>query len=296
MITVKLVGGLGNQLFGYYFGQSLGVDVRYDVSDQALGLSTQSVSIKELNLKGDFGVFENRISTLFGNKPRLLKRIVRKLGAVLKRTLLQKYTYESNVIGFDSHFPTRHLKLRYIKGYFQSYKYFQKAVDLKPELSKVELKNPSQWFKVMETEIRMANPLVIHIRRGDYLRYSEDYGLLSEDYYLKAIELAERSSNEKSKIWLFSDSFELVQENMPHLMSLSPRVILPPEGISDAEVLVLMSLCKKIVIANSTFSWWAATLNTKNKVVVSPNKWFKGMQDPSNLIPNNWLTQDSDWL
>jgi hypothetical protein len=98
---VKLVGGLGNQLFGYFLGQSLGLNVRYDVSDQVQGLSAQTVSIKELNLNGDFGVYENRLSSLFGNRFRFLKRIVRKLDAILNRKFLKKFTYESNCIGFD---------------------------------------------------------------------------------------------------------------------------------------------------------------------------------------------------
>jgi hypothetical protein len=172
----------------------------------------------------------------------------------------------------------------------------RKAVELKPELANVNLKNPSRWYEAMAAEIQIVNPIAIHIRRGDYLKYSDQYGLLSEDYYLKAIELAERSSHGKSEIWIFSDSTEQIHDNMPRVMSLKSRIIPTPDGISDAEVLLLMSLCTKIVIANSTFSWWAATLNARSKTVIAPIKWFKGMEDPSALIPENWLTLESEWL
>jgi hypothetical protein len=296
MITVKLVGGLGNQLFGYFLGQSLGVNVRYDVSDQTQGLSAQSVSIKDLNLNGDFGVFENRLSSLFGDKFRVLKRIVRKLDVMVSKILFRGQIYESACIGFDPFFQTENLKFRKIRGYFQSYVYFRKTIELKPELANVSLRHPSSWYESMAAEIQIVNPIAIHIRRGDYLKYADNYGLLSENYYLKAIELAEHASNEKSDIWIFSDSPEQVRKNMPRIMSRQSKLILSPDGISDAEVMLLMSLCKKIVIANSTFSWWAATLNTKSKTVIAPNKWFKGMEDPSTLIPETWLTLESDWL
>jgi hypothetical protein len=138
---------------------------------------------------------------------------------------------------------------------------------------------------------------VVHIRRGDYLEFTDTYGILSDHYFCEAINVVrEKLPNAtQSPIWVFSDSIESIPTMMPKFISLGAVLISPPEGTPDSEVLIAMSLAKKIVISNSTYSWWSASLNTEKEIVVAPAKWYRNMEDPSELIPDHWLRVPSHW-
>jgi hypothetical protein len=62
-----------------------------------------------------------------------------------------------------------------------------------------------------------------------------------------------------------------------------------------AEVLLAMAHGAGFVIANSSFSWWAATLSG-SRSVVAPYPWFKGIPEPSEMVNPNWTREDSVWL
>jgi hypothetical protein len=65
---------------------------------------------------------------------------------------------------------------------------------------------------------------------------------------------------------------------------------------SLTESLVLMSLSKVIIIANSSFSWWAAKTGTGKEMVIAPKPWFRNLENPSSLIPDLWIQIKSDWM
>ena len=79
-------------------------------------------------------------------------------------------------------------------------------------------------------------------------------------------------------------------------MDMGAKIIIPPENVSDAEILILMSHASRVVIANSTFSWWAARINAENKTVIAPSTWFRGMLAPKDLMPPEWTTIPSQWM
>lgn len=295
LITIKLVGGLGNQLFGYFFGQSLDMPVRYDISDQAHSLGAQKVSISDLDIPGKFGVFRNRFLSIVPDKFAHLKCLLSKLAKIYACFFGISRSYFSKTVGFDSALNFDLGNYRYVEGYFQSYLYVDSALKRNIDLRKIELVTESSWFKLMKALLVETNPIVVHVRRGDYSNLKNTFGILSDEYYFNAIqELAQRNEINQP-IWIFSDEPHIVRESMPKMMSLNPLLVEAPISVSPAESLILMSYANVLVIANSTFSWWAAWLNQGNKLVIAPDKWFRALPDPEYLLPPNWERRESLW-
>ena len=90
------------------------------------------------------------------------------------------------------------------------------------------------------------------------------------------------------------DDFDEVLEKIYNLEQAFPELIFvrADSSISDWEQMILMSLCSSNIIANSTFSWWAAYFNANpTKMVCYPATWFgpKAGHDTSDMFPEDWL-------
>lgn len=287
-ITTKVVGGIGNQLFcyfaGYYLAKKLGCELRVDVSDIRNKKSVHDVSIEALELPGDF--FANSNSSV----QHFSSRVRNKINRAIPILRISKNSFTSNEIGFDPlldniRFPAS------IRGYFQSYKYF-KASPLGETI--ISLKSPSSWYLQMEKTLSEKQFTSLHIRRGDYLNYSDTYGLLSARYYDEAIRSLARQ-NELYQLHIFSDDIAAAREILKQLVPTDTVWISPPGESNPVESLILMSLARSNIIANSTYSWWGATLNKKKSAVIAPKKWFRSMPDPEFLYPPEWELIESHW-
>lgn len=127
----------------------------------------------------------------------------------------------------------------------------------------------------------------MHIRRGDYVSNSAvlaHHGLLTPAYYDEAVNVMS-SKLETPTLFIFSDDIGWVKENLFDDLD----VVFVDSGSAELD-LHLMSLCKHNIIANSTFSWWGAYLNTNmNKIVVAPKNWFSANINTDDLIPAEWI-------
>ena len=159
-----------------------------------------------------------------------------------------------------------------LNGYFQSYKYFEDYQDEIRELFKYEV----------ASKYNPKGKVSVHVRRGNYTQLSNHHHNLDIKYYINAFDFFEGF-----EFLVFSDDIEWCKQ---HFISDKYTFV---EGTTDVEDLYLMSQCEYNVIANSTFSWWGAFLNSNpNKVVVYPDKWF-GPANPDfktwDLFPDNWI-------
>jgi hypothetical protein len=287
-ITTKVVGGIGNQLFcyfaGYYLAKKLGYGLKIDVSDIRNKRSVHDVSIEALELPGIF--FETPSSPVV----LLLGRIHNKLTRALPIFRISKTSFTSNEIGFDPLLDKMSSPAS-IQGYFQSYKYF---TSFSEDVNVIKLKNPSSWYLQMEKNVANKEFTSLHVRRGDYRNHSETFGLLSVNYYVEAIRSLSQQG-ELHKLYIFSDDIHAAREMLNFIVPAESVWIDPPAESNPVESLMLMSLASSNIIANSTYSWWGATLNIRKSAVIAPSKWFRSMKDPAFLYPPEWKLIESKW-
>ncbi len=114
------------------------------------------------------------------------------------------------------------------------------------------------------------------------------YVNLTQDYYQKALDLIKKKSDAAISVFVFSDDLDWCRDN---LKSDFKTFFVSATGMKSSEELVLMSKCQHNIIANSSFSWWGAFLNSNlEKIVVGPDQWFC-KSDPhfdSNIYPPEW--------
>lgn len=169
-----------------------------------------------------------------------------------------------------------------LNGYFQSAKYWKdkesqiKALfDFTDELTNKSLENLPHNGK---------QNIAIHIRRGDYVGNPSHYNL-SIRYYLNALN---RFDWKNHNLCFFSDDIEFAKW---HFSCLPDSYFIHNSEIED---LCTMTLCDHFIIANSSFSWWAAYLcRNDGKIVVRPTEHFAGNQlklDIKDIYPIDWIS------
>jgi hypothetical protein len=168
-------------------------------------------------------------------------------------------------------------------GYFQTFRYSESTQSKLMKLSSRENEETQAEYKSLANQ---SNPLVVHIRLGDYLLESK-FGVPSSDYYEISIQ-RQMSTNFYDSIWLFSDDFERALDFIPEQYRSLVRCVDEAQK-SSAATLEIMRLGKGYIIGNSTFSWWGAKLSyQENPIVIAPDPWFQGMPEPKKLIPPEW--------
>lgn len=154
-----------------------------------------------------------------------------------------------------------------LHGYFQTEKYFiwcENEIRNKLEFRKDIL---TQSISVCDVT-KLKDPIAVHIRRGDYLKVSHVHPTCPIEYYKSAFD--KLNANDRD-ILFFSDDTEWVSKNLTQYVK-KYNIIDTKCHLKD---FIIMSLCKDFIIANSSYSWWAAWLNkNKLKKVICPRVWF----------------------
>jgi hypothetical protein len=254
MNVVKLYGGLGNQLFQYAFGLAQRAN-RMDIRYDVSWFKTHQVE-----------------------RPYQLDKF--NIEVPIHSFLRTQQTI--NEVGFAPHLVVN-FNYNYT-GYWQSPWYFNNVVD--------ELKNrfwvkPELWnkeFIELRKEIQRNKYIGVHIRRGDFLEHHSHY-IPPMEYYTQALAII-KALQPSARIMVFSDDIRWCRENFP--VKEAEFVTL---GIDYLEF-ELLRLCQYKVTANSTYSWWAAFLNSE--MVITPKKWWLKQENQDDMerrymLPADWI-------
>lgn len=288
MVITRITSGLGNQLFQYALARNLALrnntSLYIDLSYYQQDYATDTPRRFKLNhFNTDYKVLNTSPYLYVSKSTKLLpNRTLKPLFDFVKE---KQFHFDSDVLKSNASFIT-------LDGFWQSERYFHDSADvIRNELT--FKRESGKSFVAYKQEIEQADmPISVHIRRGDYVshpEFSKTFGFVGLDYYKAALSLLlERFPT--AKLFIFSDDPKWVKHNLP--LALPHTLVTNTGSDADLDDLQLMSLCKHHIIANSSFSWWGAWLNpSRNKVVISPTRWFKDKPDWNtvDLIPSDWL-------
>lgn len=255
MKIVVFWGGLGNQLFEYAYYKWL----QEKYPDQKIYSYFPSIGLTNhngLEISKHFNVElppSSILTTVIGYTLFNVNRICRRLHLPVIATCTQQNCKYSTVFHCD---------------YWQDKKYISNSFNLESfNIDNLDEKN-RELLKIVDGDDIVA----VHIRRGDYLM-AENIGMYggicTEKYYSQAMKFIEERIGNPRYIF-FSDDSRYVKE---HYYEKAAIIVDWNTGKQSFYDMFLMSQCKNMILANSTFSYWAARLNNKSGIICCPNKW-----------------------
>jgi len=292
MITIKLKGGLGNQMFQYALGRKLaqkhGTTLALDVAFLNDRTPRKDVIFRNF----DLDIFKLDPSVKIVNMPHYIDPVskIAKLFFILKLKLDKNYIKEK-YFQFDPAIldvPDG----SYLDGQWTSEKYFSDIGDIirREFLFKEALLPISEDLaRVIASE----NSVCVNIRRADFVANkitATFHGVMDEEYFSKAMKIMENALTTAPHFFVFSDDIEWCKKNITSQFPVT-FVDHSHKGVKFGNYLHLMTLCKHFIIPNSTFGWWAAWLSTSDpqKKVIAPKQWFADPKvDTRDVIPSTW--------
>jgi Glycosyl transferase family 11 len=295
LVITRLIGGLGNQMFQYAAGRALalrrGAALKLDVTGfAAVGTHTKRrYELDSFPIQGsaasdvDLARFDRAGRA---RSPRL-DRVLRALGIGLRDGAWPIYCEPH--FQFDPVMPQLQAPV-YLDGYWQSDRYFSDIAGvLRQEFTVAAPLDREN--EALAAGIDAVNAVSLHVRRGDYVAdpaTNRFHGVCSPDYYQRAVDYVTTRVG-VPHLFVFSDDQQWTRANLRFAVPMTFVDANPPDcGYRDMR---LMARCRHHIVANSSFSWWGAWLNSsREKIVVAPRRWFGASSNNTrDLIPPDWV-------
>lgn len=286
MITMRIKGGLGNQLFQYAAAYALSKRLNQPFQFNPAFTSSMTVrgyKLPDLKVDIDTIVTDDKLPKKIG---RIKNAYVNKACRVmnLSKHKCGNYLYWLETKDeWQPEFFTIDSENLYVDGYFQSEVYFK---DYRRELVRQFVPSYELEEEYIEalTKIKKVNAVAVHVRRSDFKKDNNPFHyLLDEVYYKNAVDYMRKHLESPVFFW-FSDDMDWVKEHIGESEDFHFVSIHTKHG--DIDDMMLMKNCNHIITANSTFSWWAAWLNEyENAIRVVPKRPY-GMKE---MIPESWM-------
>ena len=263
MITVEVSGGLGNQMFRYAFGYAMAKKYHQPLCiDTAV---SEHIDFRSYELDEFCVEYAKRMTYHQGTRPwdRLF------LNRLCRKAVLGTHTVLSQ--GSDAYYYKPEIEQSigttgdwYLAGNWINYRYFSEERNALRTVFSPRVKDPE--VEALAKTFQASESVAIHVRRSDYIKLGV---ALDEAYYKEAVcRMREMHRGEKADFYVFSDDAEYCKE----LFANEDRFHFPEYASSHKSVydLYLMSRCKNLIIANSTYSWWSAYLAADDANVIAP--------------------------
>lgn len=300
MKIVKIIGGLGNQMFQFAFFLYLkekGVNTKLDITGfekyelhQGIELDTIFNVIQKQYLANRSEINAYKDQSPFFKFRKIIDRICfNSTNYFIKKTHWLEPKY--------SHFYSDIYKIKhnYLEGYWQNENYLKENESL--------IRASFQWLSIDEKNIELKKimelqeSISLHIRRLDnphnfkqlfyFIRLRLVWRIASRKYYLRAIKYFDEHI-ENPHFYIFTDNLNWVKKNIP--VKYNYTIVDWNRGSQSNQDMFLMSQCKYNIISMSSFSWWGAWLNNnQKKIVISPKKWAPRFSFNSEIIPKEWI-------
>ena len=278
-VSIVLMGGLGNQLFQIFTLISYSIDNnrQFNINDH-----TKNMGIT----RSDY--WNNFLSSLS-------QYVVSNDEWRNSRIYMERYHHYTPINNILTSFT--------LFGYFQTFKYFEhnlqsikEIINYQDKFSYVADKYFSSYIPIRKT------PISIHFRIGDYKDKQDYHPVMELKYYINSLKYIFKDDFRTDNHILFffeEQDYDYVinkfiipikRSEFPGGLNITYQTI--DHSIPDWEQMILMSKCKHNIIANSSFSWWAAYLNeNEGKKICYPEKWFGpklSEKNTNDMFPPSW--------
>jgi len=299
MICMRLMSGLGNQMFQYALGRRLaneqGTDLILDATHYAY---VPKRAMHYVTRTYDLDVFNINARLLDPDREGWLPCYVDSYTHHFKHAVKRAFNLYKHIDGYqvvegDNPFALDNKvfasgRNSYLIGYWQNEKYF-KPIEAQIRNDFVFKNRFDMRIEDLAEEMAGTHSVCLNVRRGDFVT-NQLHGFAGVDYIYQALDRI-HTAIELEKVYVFSDEIDWCRENLrfnvPHFFVGHDFA-----GCKFSSYLHLMTKCRHFIIPNSTFGWWSAWLSKNpQKIVIAPKRWLSVPNvDTSGIIPEGWIT------